>query len=124
MEKRFETRKREIEQDAKIDKKDLAGTLRRLDTFLKPFFEYLPRTESRENATLFVKGLLSDIKRKNIEAIAYRFGQDRRALQRFIGQAEWDHQVILDRLAKQAAKLYGEEDGILAFDPSGFELCY
>ncbi len=26
-----------------------------------------------------------------------------------------------DRIAKQAAKLYGEEDAILAFDPSGFE---
>ena len=121
MEKRFETRKREIEQDAKIDKKDLAGALRRLDTFLKPFFEYLPRTETRKNATTFVKGILSDIKRKNIESIAYRFGQDRRALQRFIGEAVWDHQVILDRIARQAAKLYGEEDGVLAFDPSAFE---
>lgn len=91
MEKRFETRKREIEQDAKIDKKDLAGALRRLDAFLKPFFKQLPRTESRENATIFLKGLLSDIKRKNVEAIAYRFGRDRRALQRFIGQIKWDH---------------------------------
>jgi SRSO17 transposase len=121
MKPRFKTRKREIEEDAKVDKKDLAGALRRLDGFLKPFFESLPRSESRGNATMLVKGLLSDIKRKNIEAIAYRFERDRRALQRFIGESVWDHQLILDRIARQAAKPYGEEDGVLAFDPSGFE---
>ncbi len=36
MERRFDIRKREMEQDAKIDKKDLAGALRRLDTFFIP----------------------------------------------------------------------------------------
>jgi len=121
MEPRFRTRKREIEQDAKIDQKGLAGASRRLDAFLTPYFKDLPRSESRQNATTFVKGLLSDLKRKNVESIAYRFGQDRRALQRFIGEAVWGHQIILDRIAKETVKLIGEEDAILAFDPSGFE---
>ena len=110
-----------IEQDANIDKNDLAGAARRLDPFLEPFFQYLPRSESRTNATMYVKGLLSDIPRKNVESIAYRFGQDRRALQRFIGEAVWDHQVILNQIAQEAATLCGEEDGVLVFDPSGFE---
>jgi SRSO17 transposase len=121
MEKRFETRKREIEQDAKIDKKDLAGAAQRLDQFLVPFFVELPRSETRKNALMFVQGLLSDLQRKNVESIAYRFGQNRYNFQRFIGEAVWDHQVILDRIAQQAAKLYGEDDGILVFDPSAFK---
>ena len=121
MEQRFAARKREIEQDAKLDTKDLAGAAQRLDRFLAPYFEYLPRSETRENATIFVQGLLSDLKRKNVESIAYRFGQYRRGLQRFIGEAVWDHQVILNRIAEQAAKLYGEQDGVLVFDPSGVE---
>ena len=121
MKDRYRMRRRQIEQDAKIDKKDAAGMRARLDRFLSPFFEHLPRSESRRNAALMVQGLLSDLKRKNTESIAYRFGQKARALQLFVGTNGWDHQVILDRLAQQAAKLYGEEDGILAFDPSGFE---
>jgi SRSO17 transposase len=121
MEKRFETRKREIEQDALIDKKDLGRATERLDQFLKPFFAYLPRSETRENATLFVQGLLSDLQRKNVESIAYRFGQDRYNVQRFIGEAKWDYQVILNRIAENATKLFGEDDGILVFDPSAFE---
>jgi len=42
-------------------------------------------------------------------------------LQRFIGEAEWEHQEILDRIAKETVKLIGEDDAILAFDPSAFE---
>ena len=121
MEKRFATRKREIEQDAKIDKKDLAGAAQRLDRFLAPFFDDLPRSETRKNAATFVQGLLSDLQRKNVESIAYRFGQERYNLQRFIGEAQWDHQVILNRIAENAAQLFGEDDGILVFDPSAFK---
>jgi len=121
MDRRFEVRKREIEQDAQIDKRSLAGSVRRLQQFAKPFFDHFRRAETRENAQLMLEGLLSDIPRKNVESIAYRFEQDRQALQRFVGQTDWDHKPLLDRLARQVAETIGEEDGILAFDPSGFE---
>ena len=67
------------------------------------------------------KGLCPTFRGKNIESIAYRFEQDRQALQRFVGQTDWDHKPLLTRLAKQVAKQIGEDDGILAFDPSGIE---
>ena len=121
MKRRFELRKCEIEQDAKIDQTAVRGATSRLVRYLTPYFRGLPRSESRENATTFVKGLLSDLDRKNTESIAYRFGQDRRGLQRFVGEVVWDDLAMRNRLAKQAAKLIGEEDGILAFDPSGFK---
>ena len=70
---------------------------------------------------MYIPGLLSDLERKDVESIAYRFGQPRRALQRFIGEADWDHKIIFNSIAQHAAKLYGEEKGILVFDPNGFE---
>jgi len=121
MEARFTARKREIEQDAKIAKGCLAGANQRLEKFLRPFGDLLPRSETRENALVFVRGLLSDLQRKNTESIAYRFGRKRDALQSFIGESPWDHKPLLLELAKQTAKTIGEDDGILAFDPSGFE---
>jgi len=123
MDARFEVRKREIEQDAKIEKRSLARSVRRLQQFGKPFFELFRRSETRANAQMVLEGLVSDIPRKNVESIAYRFEQDRQALQRFVGQTDWDHKPLLTRLAKQVAKQIGEDDGILAFDPSGFEKC-
>jgi len=121
MEARFLTRKREIEQDAKIAQGSLAGANQRLETFLRPFAEKLPRSETRENALVFARGLLSDLQHKNTESIAYRFGRKRDALQSFIGESPWDHKPLLLELAQQTARQIGEEDAILVFDPSGFE---
>ena len=72
MERRFDERKREIEQDAKIDHKALSGSVRRLQQFGQPFFKHFRRSETRGNAQIFLEGLLSDLPRKNIESIAYR----------------------------------------------------
>ncbi|MDR0337821.1 MAG: transposase, partial [Planctomycetaceae bacterium] len=81
---------------------------------LEPYFRGLPRSETRENATTFVKGLLSDLRRKNTESIAYRFGKDRRGLQCFLGEVAWDDLAMRNRMVSQVVKLIGEEDGILA----------
>jgi hypothetical protein len=56
-----------------------------------------------------------------VESIAYRFQQDRQALQRFMGQMDWNHKPMVKRLVDQIALTIGEEDGILSFDPSAFE---
>ncbi len=74
MSARFSTRKREITQDAKIDKRSVSGANQRLERFLRPFAE-----------------------------------------------SPWDHKPLLITLARQMATSIGEEDGVLAFDPSGFE---
>ena len=121
MERRFEERKREIEQDAHIDQQALASCVRQLQQFGTPYFAHFLRSETRQNAQVFLEGLLSDLPRKNLESIAYRYEQERSGLQRFIGQTDWDHQPLLTRLAEQVAAEIGEDDGIIAFDPSGFE---
>ena len=58
--------------------------------------------------------------RKNVESIAYRFGQDRLPLQRFIGWAEWDDEPLRQALIGQVAQQLGHDDGVLVFDPSAF----
>jgi SRSO17 transposase len=67
-----------------------------------------------------VQGLLSSLKRKNGEAIAYLHDQERKGVQHFIGEVAWDHEPLLRKLAQQVAKEIGEADGVLVFDPSGF----
>jgi hypothetical protein len=94
MERRFSERKREIEDDAHLDKTVLTGSVRRLQQFGQPFFKHFRRSETRQNAQFFLEGLLSDLPRKNVESIAYRNEQDRQALQRFVGQTDWDHTLL------------------------------
>src|SRR5215831_20941809 len=98
----------------------LRGALPRLEAFLRPFVEPLRTPEQQTNAQYYVQGLLSDLDGKDVESIAYLHDRERQGLQKFIGQAEWDHQPLLTELARQVGRELGEPDGVLVFDPSAF----
>jgi SRSO17 transposase len=67
----------------------------------------------------YVTGLVSNVKRKNIETIAYLHEQDRQPLQKFIGQKLWEWQPMIGELARQIGATLGESSGVLVIDPSG-----
>ena len=94
--------------------------LPRLTTFMAPFVETFCRQELEQHAHTSLCGLLSDVERKNIASIAYRFGQDRLPLQRFLGWAPWDEVPLRQELTRQVAAHWGQADGVLVCDPSGF----
>lgn len=123
MEQRFEIRKREILQEADIKPQVADGMLKRLEAFAQPFIGSFGRPEPKANARIYLCGLLSDLERKNIESIAYRYDQDRQALQRFIGSAPWAYEPLQQELARQVGAEIGEEDGVIVFDPSGHKKC-
>ena len=123
MDRRYETRKQEILDEAEIKPEVANGMLKRLEQFAEPFVDSLGRREARQNARVYMSGLLSDLERKNVESIAYRHDQDRRGLQRFIGESPWDHQPLLEELAQQVGVELGEEDGVIVFDPSAHPKC-
>jgi SRSO17 transposase len=87
---------------------------------MEPFLDSFDRREQREHAHTFVQGLLSDLEHKNVESIAYRFGQERLPLQWFVGVSEWDHAVLRDELVRQVGEQLGEQDAVIVFDPSAF----
>jgi len=120
MERRFELRREELEAAAVFDPDLLRGLLPRLGPFLQPFDRHLSRQEQRDNARNYLEGLLSGVPRKNVESIAYHHDQERQALQKFIGQAPWDHRPLVAELARQVGAELGEPDAVLVFDPSAF----
>ena len=67
-----------------------------------------------------MQGLLSDLEDKNVESIAYRFGQERLPLQWFVGTSAWDHEPLRDELVRQVGEALGEDAGVIVFDPSAF----
>jgi len=121
MDRRFEARKKKLIDDSKIEGAVFKGAMDRLTVFAKPFMDLMPRIEQRKHMQVFIEGLMSDLERKNIESIAYRYDQDRMNLQRFIGWGAWDHAPLMTELAKQVGMELGEPAGVIVFDPSGFE---
>lgn len=89
MDRRFESRKRELLEDGQVSGQVFAGMMERLETFAEPFVDCLARLEQKEHARTYVRGLLSNLDRKNSEAIAYRHDQNRMGLQLFIGCSPW-----------------------------------
>jgi len=120
MEARFEVRKQELLDECKIAPEVFQRIVPRLVSFMDPFLHSLVRIKQCEHAETYMKGLLSDLERKNAESIAYRFGKERLGLQRFVGQAEWDDKPMRAELVRQVGQELGEEDGVIVFDPSGF----
>jgi SRSO17 transposase len=123
MERRFTLRKRQLLADAELKSELSKGMLHRLEAFVYPFAVSLGRREMKANAQQYIGGLLSDLERKNIESIAYRYDQDRRALQRFIGIAPWDFRPLEKELVRQVGQRLGQDDGVIVFDPSGHKKC-
>ena len=96
------------------------GVAMRLESFAQPFLACLRRPEQRRHAQTYLRGLLSDLERKNAEAIAYRHDEERQGLQTFLGAAAWQHAPLIDELARQVGQTLGESDGVLALDPTSF----
>jgi SRSO17 transposase len=120
MERRFRVRLDELLLDAEVGRGLLRGVMPRLEAFLEPFVTALQTAEQQTNARQYVSGLMSDLGSKDVESIAYLHDRDRQGLQKFIGQAEWDHRPLVSELVRQVGAELGEGDGVLVFDPSGF----
>jgi SRSO17 transposase len=118
MDAKYAIRKLQLLEECEVAPEIFQQVMPRLATFMGPFVASFCRQEPFQHAHTYVCGLLSDVERKNIESIAYRFGQDRLPLQRFIGWAEWDDAPLRQELTRQVAEQLGQADGVLVFDPS------
>ena len=90
MDARYTIRKAQLLEECQVAPEVFEQVMPRLRAFLAPFVDTLQGQAPRAHAQTYVRGLLSDVERKNVESIAYHFGQDRLGLQGFIGWDDWD----------------------------------
>jgi SRSO17 transposase len=85
------------------------------------FAELFELCESREQAQKYLRGLLSNVERKNGWQLAEVVGDampDR--TQRLLYQVNWDAEAARDRLQQFVIETFGEEEGIGVVDETGF----
>ena len=68
---------------------------------------------------IYVQGLLSNVQRKNIEAIALEFGKPPRTLQRFVESIKWDEGRVRDECQQLVAREHAHDEAIGCLDESG-----
>ena len=117
---RYRPRKQQLLDECEVPPEVFQGGLERRAEFARPFAGRLGRQEQRDHARTYLAGLVSDLKHKTAESIAYRHGQERHGLQHFVGSSTWEHRPLLRELASQVGREIGTPDGVIVFDPSGF----
>ena len=97
---RYRLRKQQLLDECEVPPEVFRGGLERLAEFARPFAECLVRQEQKDHARTYLAGLVSDLRHKNAESIAYRHDQDRHGLQHFVGSSTWDHRPLIKELAE------------------------
>ena len=99
--------------------KQIAALGRKLTLFLLLFADCFKRREGRDLLRVYVNGQLSDIHRKNVEAIAVEFGTSPRTLQRFLESIKWDEEKLRDRCQQIVVSEHAHPQAIGCIDESG-----
>lgn len=68
---------------------------------------------------VYVQGLLSNLQRKNIEAMALELGTAPRTLQRFVESIKWDETGVRDDCQQLVAREHAHAEAIGCLDESG-----
>lgn len=79
------------------------------------------RSEPREAARRYLRGLLAPVPRKNCWQMAEAVGdKDPQAMQRLLFGAQWDAEAVRDELQRFVIERFGESEGIGIIDETGF----
>lgn len=70
-----------------------------IEGFAAEMFGGFARRDQRAKGELYLRGLLSDGKRKSMQPMAERLGVDHQQLQQFVTTSTWDHVEVRRRLA-------------------------
>lgn len=99
--------------------KDIASLGKMLGQFLALFADCFRSVKGRNLLLAYVRGLLSDIGRKNVEAIALKQNVAPRTLQRFLESVKWDHDQVLRRCRQLIAAEHADSNAIGVIDETG-----
>jgi SRSO17 transposase len=78
----------------------------------------LPRKDQRAAGELYVRGLLTDGRRKSMQPMAARLGVDHQRLQQFVTSSTWDYAAVRRNVARWFAA--GQPVEALVVDDTGF----
>ena len=105
-----------------IDEAMRKNIAEQLVEFHQLFRDCFLRSEQRLLGLGYLRGLISDVARKNIEAIALAFGGPKkvRSMQNFLSRYPWDEEKMLERCQCLLHEAIGDRQGMWCVDSSEF----
>ena len=91
------------------------------EDFQARFAPFFARSEPREAARRYLRGLLAPVQRKNCWQMAEAVGEkDPQQMQRLLYSARWDEDGVRDEMQRFVIEKFGNEEGIGVVDETGF----
>jgi SRSO17 transposase len=91
------------------------------EAYQSRFAHHFSRTEPREQAVKYVRGLLAPVKRKNSWQLAEAVGEESPdPTQRLLYRSTWEADAARDTLQEFLEEEFGESDAIVVIDETGF----
>ncbi len=102
-----------------LNEQDIEQLLDELSDYMALFAPAFERVEQWERSETYLRGLLGDAARKNVEQMALELGENVRNLQYYVGQSPWKTEPVLEIHQRLVAETLGEADGVALIDESG-----
>lgn len=109
----------ETTEGRRMSIQDIAKLGKLLARFLAFFAGCFARPSGRALLACYVRGQLSGVQRKNVEAMALNQNVAPRTLQRFLESIVWDEVMLRDRCQQLVATEHAAPDAIGCVDESG-----
>jgi SRSO17 transposase len=90
-----------------------------LPNYVELFEPAFQRSEQLERSKIYLRGLLGDASRKNVEQMALGLEENVRSMQHYIGQSTWKQEPVIAIHQGLVAETLGEKDGVALIDESG-----
>ena len=107
------------EPECNLSSKDVEQFVEELGSYAKLFESAFQRREQWERGQAYLKGLLGDAERKNVERMALEMGENVRDMQHFVGQSPWKKEPAVNIHQGLIAESLSEVDGVALIDESG-----
>ena len=102
-----------------LSEQDIEQCVDEMREYIDLFAPAFQRSEQLERSKSYVRGLLGDAARKNVEQMALGLGENVRNLQYFVGQSPWRMEPVIEIHQRLVAETLGEADGVALIDESG-----
>jgi SRSO17 transposase len=100
---------------------ELASWQSRFEELAARLAPHFSRSDLRQRAAAYVRGLLDRVERKNSWQLAEAAGHATpHGLQRLLGRARWDADAVRDDLREYVVENLGTPEGVLIVDETGF----
>ena len=91
---------------------------RLLDFAERMLADALPRKDQRAKGELYLRGLLTDGRRKSMQPMAERLGVNHQRLQQFVSSSTWDYEVVRANVARWGVETIDPDAHVI--DDTGF----